>query len=165
MATDPADHHAHCILGMARRHQGDVAGATAAFACCLEIEPGHSSANYYAALASLKCGDKTEAARRLRIATASDPSHVAAHKQLAHLDWDDAGGAAQKAANANPRDAGCLNSHGLSLLRKGETEEAERAFRAASKEDPAHAGAQYRPPASKKFVWPEFAAFVVLQKN
>ena len=149
---DPADFHARCILGMIKRSQGDAMGACASFADALEIQPSHASSNFYMGLIALKNGDHATAARRFRGAIKSDPRHTAAHRCLTqllknHETKEEARGfsesAAENAINANPHDAGCLNTYGLTLLNKGNTIAAEESFRAATRENPKHAKAHY----------------------
>ena len=150
LEQDPADQHVHCVLGMIKRSQGDAVNAAASFGNCLEIEPSHPAANFYMGLIAMKNGDHCAATRRFQHAIKSDKSHVGAHRCLTQLlkdgerSYSPAGAAsAERATNDNPHDAGCLNTYGLSLLRKGNLVAAEEAFRAATKEDATHAKAYY----------------------
>lgn len=150
LKADESDHHAYCVLGMVKRSQGHSVRSFEAFTNCVEIEPAHASANYYLGLLSLKNGDYRRATAYLKRSVKTDPTHVGAHRSLTQLLKDGdasfgvtADGAAEKAMNDNPRDASCLNTYGLTLLKKGNKVAAEEAFRAAARENPKHAKAHY----------------------
>ncbi|KAH8079172.1 hypothetical protein JL720_9433 [Aureococcus anophagefferens] len=120
---------------MDRTIRGGRANAAASPGDCLEIEPSHPAANFYMGLIAMKNGDHCAATRRFQHAIKSDKSHVGAHRCLTQLlkdgerSYSPAGAAsAERATNDNPHDAGCLNTYGLSLLRKGNLVAAEEAF-------------------------------------
>lgn len=130
----PRDRDARVTLAKLLRQEGDAAGAVAQWRAALQIKEDAEglAALVEAAHAAHDAGAEVEAIERL---SAVDPSSAewrrVAEIRLAAQDWEGAEKALRRALARDPRDAAANAGLGQVCLRRGATQEAVEAFRAA----------------------------------